>query len=124
MSDFDRLQLDQIILLVTECKKFFFKLAADISLLLFVQDGTFLVRKSKQGGDTQPYTLAVLYQGHVYNLKMRNRSDGQVALGEEKHDELVSLTHYDIASVSFMYKMCLYGRLDHLSKLDPQWPLS
>lgn len=52
------------------------------------QDGTFLVRKSKQGGDTQPYTLVVLYLGHVYNLKMRLRSDGQVALGEEKADEL------------------------------------
>ncbi|XP_053407695.1 uncharacterized protein LOC123547480 isoform X4 [Mercenaria mercenaria] len=57
-------------------------------LMSLGQDGTFLVRKSKQGGDTQPYTLAVLYEGHVYNLKMRNRSDGQVALGEEKPDEL------------------------------------
>ncbi|KAL4232310.1 hypothetical protein ACF0H5_009881 [Mactra antiquata] len=52
------------------------------------QDGTFLVRKSKQGGDTQPYTLVVLYLGHVYNLKMRVRNDGQVALGESKADEL------------------------------------
>jgi hypothetical protein len=61
-----------------------------LDLNFLIQDGTFLVRKSKQGGDTQPYTLAVLYEGHVYNLKMRVRPDGQVALGEEKPDELVS----------------------------------
>lgn len=52
------------------------------------QDGTFLVRKSTKGGDNQPYTLVVLYEGHVYNLKMRRRKDGQIALGEEKPDEL------------------------------------
>ncbi|XP_052771896.1 B-cell linker protein-like isoform X3 [Mya arenaria] len=52
------------------------------------QDGTFLVRKSKQGGDKQPYTLVVLYQSHVYNLKVRVRDDNQVALGEWKDDEL------------------------------------
>ncbi|WAR21804.1 BLNK-like protein [Mya arenaria] len=51
-------------------------------------DGTFLVRKSKQGGDKQPYTLVVLYQSHVYNLKVRVRDDNQVALGEWKDDEL------------------------------------
>lgn len=54
------------------------------------QDGCFLVRKSQRGGEFQPYTLVVLYKGHVYNLKIRKRSDTKVALGEEKPDELVS----------------------------------
>ena len=53
------------------------------------QDGSFLVRKSVRGGDTQPYTLVVLYRSHVYNLKIRKRPDTKVALGEEKPDELV-----------------------------------
>ncbi|XP_052226834.1 uncharacterized protein LOC127841800 isoform X2 [Dreissena polymorpha] len=60
------------------------------------QDGTFLVRKSTQAGGnqsiqsggSQPYTLVVLFQNHVYNLKVRLRDDGQVALGEFKDDEL------------------------------------
>ena len=54
-----------------------------------LKDGTFLVRKSVKGGEQQPYTLVVLYQRHIYNLKVRVRQDGQVALGNEKDDELV-----------------------------------
>ena len=50
-----------------------------------------MVRKSQRGGPNQPYTLVVLYKGHVYNLKVRKRPDTQVALGEEKHDELVGI---------------------------------
>ena len=50
-----------------------------------------MVRKSQRGGPNQPYTLVVLYRGHVYNLKVRKRPDTQVALGEEKPDELVSI---------------------------------
>ena len=45
-----------------------------------------------QGGGSQPYTLVVLYRGHVYNLKIRKRPDTKVALGEEKSDELVRLS--------------------------------
>lgn len=52
------------------------------------QDGSFMVRKSQRGGDNQPYTLVVLYRGHVYNLKIRKRPDTKVALGEVKPDEL------------------------------------
>ena len=52
------------------------------------------MRKSQRGGDNQPYTLVVLYRGHVYNLKVRRRPDTQVALGEEKPDELVSFRKF------------------------------
>ena len=33
----------------------------------------------------------VIYKNHVYNLKIRERNDGRMALGEEKPDEMVSL---------------------------------
>ena len=60
--------------------------------MIYFQDGAFLVRKSSKGG-AHPYTLVVLYQGKVYNLKVRLRSDTKVALGEEKPDEMVMLTY-------------------------------
>jgi len=69
------------------------------------QDGTFLVRKSTKGGGNQPYTLVVLYLGHIYNLKIRIRDDTQVALGEYKNDELVRL-RYTMSDVFRMIKFC------------------
>jgi hypothetical protein len=33
----------------------------------------------------------VIKENHVYNLKIRERNDKRVALGEEKPDEMVSL---------------------------------
>lgn len=51
----------------------------------------FLVRKSRKGSDTQPYTLVILYEGHFFNLKIRCRPEDQkIALGEEKRGEMVS----------------------------------
>ena len=55
----------------------------------FIQDGTFLVRVSEKDPKF-PYTLAVLNKGHVNNLRIRKRTDGKFALGDEKPDELVS----------------------------------
>jgi len=71
------------------------------------QDGTFLVRKSTKGGGNQPYTLVVLYLGHIYNLKIRIRDDTQVALGEYKNDELVWL-RYTMSNVLRMIAFCKY----------------
>ncbi|XP_056005128.1 B-cell linker protein-like isoform X10 [Ostrea edulis] len=52
------------------------------------KDGTFLIRESTKQGNFQPYTMMVLYQNSIYNLKIRVRSDGKMALGEEKPDEM------------------------------------
>ncbi|XP_071168923.1 B-cell linker protein-like isoform X10 [Mytilus edulis] len=51
-------------------------------------NGSFLLRKSTKGGNNQPYTLMVLYNDHIYNLKIRERNDGRMAIGEEKPDEM------------------------------------
>ncbi|XP_061177831.1 basic salivary proline-rich protein 2-like isoform X2 [Saccostrea echinata] len=52
------------------------------------KDGTFLIRESTKQGNFQPYTMMVLFQNNVYNLKIRVRADGKMALGEEKPDEM------------------------------------
>lgn len=57
--------------------------------LNFFQDGTFLIRESTKQGHIQPYTMMVLFQNNIYNLKIRVRPDGKMALGEEKPDEIV-----------------------------------
>lgn len=54
----------------------------------FNQNGAYLLRKSTKGGNKQPYTLMVINENHVYNLKIRERNDKRVALGEEKPDEM------------------------------------
>ncbi|XP_041369463.1 B-cell linker protein-like [Gigantopelta aegis] len=51
------------------------------------EDGSFLVRDSATSAD-QPYTLVLLYNNVVKNLKIRSRKDGKVTLGEEQRDEV------------------------------------
>uniref|UniRef100_A0A8C8SEA6 SH2 domain-containing protein n=1 Tax=Pelusios castaneus TaxID=367368 RepID=A0A8C8SEA6_9SAUR len=47
-------------------------------------DSAFLVRQSSGQGWKQPFTLAVLYQGHVYNIPIRYlESSRQYTLGKE-----------------------------------------
>lgn len=48
-----------------------------------------MIRESTKQGHVQPYTMMVLYQNNIYNLKVRVRPDGKMALGEEKPDEMV-----------------------------------
>ncbi|XP_053407529.1 E3 ubiquitin-protein ligase TRIM71-like isoform X2 [Mercenaria mercenaria] len=57
---------------------------ADKRLTAVGQDGTFLVRKSIHGDKSQPYSLAVLYSGHIYNIKIRKTHDGKMVLGEDR----------------------------------------
>ena len=52
-------------------------------------DGGFLVRSSKHGGPDSPFTLSVYNQGRVFNINIRTRPDGLLALGKEKADENV-----------------------------------
>ncbi|KAL5021206.1 hypothetical protein ScPMuIL_000361 [Solemya velum] len=51
------------------------------------KDGTFLVRKSDSGGEAQPFTMMVLHNNHVYNLRIRKTNERYV-LGEKKVDEI------------------------------------
>ena len=53
-------------------------------------NGGFIVRDSKHGGINSPFTLTVFNQGRVFNINIRLRSDGLLALGKEKPDENVS----------------------------------
>lgn len=83
------------ILLLWLCRFYKLSCISNYSLYLssleavFFQDGAFLVRNSQRGGDCNPYTLTLLYSGHVYNLHTRKRKDGKFALGTEKTDEHV-----------------------------------
>lgn len=54
----------------------------------------------------------VLYNDHIYNLKIRERNDGRMAIGEEKPDEMVGW--YDNSSpllkrlcVDFKHSTCI-----------------
>ena len=55
----------------------------------FLQNGCYLVRRSKNGGETKPYTLAIIYSGQVFNLNIRKKTNSKYALGMAKADEQV-----------------------------------
>ncbi|XP_062307126.1 SH2 domain-containing protein 6 [Osmerus eperlanus] len=66
---------------------------AEDRLLRINKDGAFLVRHSKAQSSGQPYTLAVLYKGKVYNIPVRYLEETRVyALGKEgkKNEEFFS----------------------------------
>ncbi|XP_041066163.1 B-cell linker protein-like [Carcharodon carcharias] len=53
------------------------------------KDGAFLVRPSSGCDRNQPYTLAILYRGKVYNIPIRFiEGNNQYALGKEKAGEM------------------------------------
>ncbi|KAJ9580745.1 hypothetical protein L9F63_024071 [Diploptera punctata] len=54
-------------------------------LLKNCENGGFLVRPSSKG--EQAHTLALWYNGRMYNIPIRHRSDGRYALGTEKEKE-------------------------------------
>ncbi|KAG6924733.1 SH2 domain containing 6, partial [Chelydra serpentina] len=48
------------------------------------KDSAFMVRQSSGQGWNQPFTLAVLYKGHVYNIPIRYlESSRQYTLGKD-----------------------------------------
>ena len=53
------------------------------------RDGGFVVRDSKHGGVDSPYTLTVYNNNKVFNINIRIRLDGKIALGKEKLEENV-----------------------------------
>ncbi|XP_076461787.1 uncharacterized protein LOC143294241 [Babylonia areolata] len=60
---------------------------ADVKVKSNGKDGTYLVRVSEKD-PRFPYTLVVLHNGHINNLRIRLRDDQKFALGEEKAEEL------------------------------------
>ncbi|XP_038641384.1 B-cell linker protein-like isoform X3 [Scyliorhinus canicula] len=63
--------------------------AAEAVLYENGKDGAFLVRPSSGCGRNQPYTLAVLYKGKVYNIPIRLiEGSNQYVLGKEKAGEM------------------------------------
>ena len=55
------------------------------------KNGGFIVRDSIHGGAESPFTLTVFNEGKVFNINIRVKQAGQVALGKEKFDETVRL---------------------------------
>ena len=53
-------------------------------------DGTFLVRRSKNGGASSPYTLTLLYKQNMFHINIRAFSYGKFALGKSKVNEMVN----------------------------------
>ncbi|XP_071170086.1 lymphocyte cytosolic protein 2-like isoform X41 [Mytilus edulis] len=60
---------------------------ADNKLLGIGTNGCYLIRKSKKGGETKPYTLAIFYESQVFNLNIRKKPNHQYALGMAKPGE-------------------------------------
>jgi len=52
-------------------------------------DGTFLLRRSKNGGVSSPYTLTLLYQQNMFHINVRAFSNGKFALGKSKVNEMM-----------------------------------
>ena len=48
-----------------------------------------MVRDSKHGGADSPYTLTMHNNNKVFNINIRIRPDGMIALGKEKVEENV-----------------------------------
>ncbi|KAF4532892.1 hypothetical protein B566_EDAN001496 [Ephemera danica] len=57
---------------------------ADMALKGKAENGCFMIRPSRT---TNPYTLSLIYDGQSYHIGVRQRPDGQFALGSEKYNE-------------------------------------
>ncbi|XP_022693650.1 lymphocyte cytosolic protein 2-like isoform X2 [Varroa jacobsoni] len=51
------------------------------------EQGCFLVRISRRGGPSNPFTLSLLHEGRIFHLNIRKRPDGMFALGSAKPRE-------------------------------------
>ena len=61
------------------------------NFVLVNRDGGFVVRDSKHGGADSPYTLTMHNKNKVFNINIRIRPDGKIALGKEKLEENVNI---------------------------------
>nr|XP_022342680.1 leucine-rich repeat extensin-like protein 5 isoform X3 [Crassostrea virginica] len=86
------------------------------------KDGTFLIRESTKQGHVQPYTMMVLYQNNIYNLKVRVRPDGKMALGEEKPDEMAFMDVQKLVKYHRETEVILVGNTGQHKTLLKQSP--
>ena len=57
-------------------------------------DGTFLVRRSKNGGEESPYALTIYYNENMFHINIRTISGTRkYALGKSKVHEMVISLH-------------------------------
>lgn len=62
---------------------------AENSVSLGGKNGTYLVRRSKNGGPQAPFTLTLYFQGSTYNLNIRHLPNDKFILGKKKSNEMV-----------------------------------
>ncbi|XP_075714691.1 SH2 domain-containing protein 6 [Rhinoderma darwinii] len=82
---------------------------AERALRRINKDGCFLVRLSSSQNQTQPYTLAVLYHDHIYNIPIRAVGNCGFSLGKEgkRHEEVFPtvvhlIEHYQHESLNLV----------------------
>jgi len=61
-------------------------------MLIWLQNGSFIVRDSRHAGPDKPYVITILCRGEIFHVPIRRRTDACYAVGEEKADELVCRT--------------------------------
>ena len=98
-------------LFVSSCLNVFLFFLFFFFFFLFfpIQDGTFLVRKSRGRNESQPFTLTVLFEKNLFRLKIRYLPSGDYALGEKKDEEIVSIFIYYGKSKVLQY----FGNISH-----------
>ena len=57
--------------------------------MLLLQNGSFVVRSSRQAGPNKPFVMTILCRNELFHVPIRRRSDSCYAVGEDKPDELV-----------------------------------
>ena len=63
-------------------------------------DGTFVVRRSKNGGEYNPYTLTIYYNESVFHINVRYIPGGKFALGKSKpHEQVQKIFYYPCAMI-------------------------
>jgi len=89
------------------------------------QNGCFLVRDSRHGGADSPLTLTLFNNDKVFNISIRLRADGKVALGKEKPDELgyksvvAMIAHHKIDSLTLTAGS---SQQEHSKTRLTEWP--
>ena len=53
------------------------------------RDGTFLVRRSKNGGEESPFALTIYYNDNLFHINVRAVYGRKFALGKSKVHEMV-----------------------------------
>jgi len=58
--------------------------------MTLLQNGSFIVRNSRQAGPNKPYVITILCNRKIFHVPIRRTVDSDYAVGEEKEGELVN----------------------------------